>query len=381
MGGFMEFSHALKSLMAITGIKLTTLSKEVGFDTSYLSRYANGKMIPKLNQMQVLSTNLATCFGSILANEYELLNDVNELLNLKLTQDNVTHQLKEFFMNSIKKDIQSQALSREVQNSINEKHVYYLDDFVQLILNKCQQVPQNENKRCICYGPTEVVMPIIQALKDMPITLYNPLAKPWLEFINYPNIKMVKNDGVSYYFVWLNQQFLINFSYYEKTKKIVAYEINLAQAVTEFEKVITYQKVPLAIVQNFDLPMILSVLYTTMSEPSILVNCYQSFKDEMNQPLIKSRIENNQVKIIEHDQSFIQNINYFVNCDIKLAIQNFDIDYLFINAKQGYYGKGNHFFQIEPALVKDLFNQLNQVAILDENQLKDLIYYHLNSQV
>lgn len=104
----MTFDLVLKECLLMTQTKLHVLSKEVGYDPSYLSRFSNGLLLPNPKVAHQLMNDLGTYFSSVIL-QNGLLSKAQKELGLKnVTEETLESQLIDLFI-------------RSFQNSMNEK--------------------------------------------------------------------------------------------------------------------------------------------------------------------------------------------------------------------------------------------------------------------
>lgn len=115
----MQFSSVFKQLLIITSVKLNALSNEVGYDSSYLSRFSTGKLLPKGKNAPILFRKLAVYFAKqirahnlidLVSKEFNINNDLRKLEDELYELLTISYQESIGQINSDTQSISSQIL-------------------------------------------------------------------------------------------------------------------------------------------------------------------------------------------------------------------------------------------------------------------------------
>ncbi len=127
----MQFSFVFKQLLIITSVKLNALSNEVGYDSSYLSRFSTGKLLPKGKNAPILFRKLAVYFVKQIK-AHNLMDLVSKEFNISNDLNNLEDELYELFTISYQGSIgqinsETQSNSSQILFTSDQLAEYFLD--------------------------------------------------------------------------------------------------------------------------------------------------------------------------------------------------------------------------------------------------------------
>lgn len=184
----MNFGQVLKQCINLTHTKLHVLSKAVGYDTSYLSRFSNGKLIPKGKSALKLCEDCGHFFADLFVS-HDLLEVVERTFQLEtLVKDNVHDQMVHLFMSAYRKSVEDKPQSLKGIKGSD------LLDYVSLVV-ELQEI-QLVERFYIC----------------VPDDLFDLMNK------HVKNIKRIESND---YFIYVPSHFFYSLTVFEQYQKII----------------------------------------------------------------------------------------------------------------------------------------------------------------
>lgn len=201
---FVTFDKVLKTCLQLTHTKLNVLSKEVGYDPSYLSRFSNGLLLPNPRQAKSLCLSLAQYFSKAILQQ-NLLFEVQKEFELdELTEESLQEQLAKLFFNSYK----TSALEKSRSIKINKEAE--LLDSVSFIIELKDIIKETKPDTLIYQCPASLI-------DKLNLTKTHQVVESAYQFIYIPD--------VCFYFI----------QYFEEHQKLVVARLSQPQQLREIE--------------------------------------------------------------------------------------------------------------------------------------------------
>lgn len=230
----MQFSFVFKQLLIITSVKLNALSNEVGYDSSYLSRFSTGKLLPKGKNAPILFRKLAVYFAKQIK-AHNLMDLVSKEFNISNDLNNLEDELYELFTISYQGSIgqinsETQSNSSQILFTSDQLAEYFLD--------------QVEDE-LVVYGNDRLLVTIIDQLSiskkqyGFSLVTNSVLSDEMFEDLlsKQPTIVIAKipvKDDVQ--FCLLNQLRFFSLTYFDQAKTYFVLESQLTNAQLNFIK-------------------------------------------------------------------------------------------------------------------------------------------------
>lgn len=198
------FSDLLKTCLELTHTKLNVLSKEVGYDPSYLSRFSNGKLLPK----GVAALKLCEDLGSFFAKQIMILDELDIALSI-LNLDQIKNE-----------DQLRQQLSLAFKEAYHQSH----------------SIPNKKSKVVHGQQVMDVVSFVLELQKyekstmtiSLPNALYNKLEKTL-------SLHNVQEKEHHYYFIYIENTCYYGLQYFEDFQKLIVNRLQNSQDLKQCE--------------------------------------------------------------------------------------------------------------------------------------------------
>lgn len=200
----MTFDKVLKTCLQLTHTKLNVLSKAVGYDPSYLSRFSNGLLLPNPRQAKSLCLSLAQAFSKIILQQ-DLLDEVEKELKLNdVTPETLQQTLETLFINSYK----ASALEKSRSIKINKESE--LVDSVSFILELKDMIKEVQPEKLIYQCPSELI-----------------------DKLNFQKIHQVIES--SHQFIYIPDICVYFIQYFDEHQKLIVARLSQTQQLREIE--------------------------------------------------------------------------------------------------------------------------------------------------
>lgn len=202
----MNYAKLLKTCIHLTNTKLNVLSGVVGYDSSYLSRFSNGKLLPKGKAALKLCEDFGRFFAGQIQqqNLYKL---ASKQLNLELTEANIEKVLSTAFCEAYHQA--KQTLPQELKGLAGSD----VFDYLTLILEVMDIVHDTQAEELIYSLPTQ--------FKQL--------------FLNNMNGIQLKETDSSFHFLYIAGQCFYGCQFFEDFQKVLLARVTSNSTLREIE--------------------------------------------------------------------------------------------------------------------------------------------------
>lgn len=364
----MKFSQTLKTLLECTKIKLVTLSKEVDCESSNLSRYANGRLLPKLNQINSLAEKLAKSFSDIII-EDQNINVVSSMLNLPLSEENLEAQLQELLMKSYHQEYEELSTIKSGREIFNTQKVYYENEFLALI----DEIVLTNNTRLWFYLPDSFFERVVSKVHQ-PFQIINPTAAQLFKGLIKGDVSFFQNKFAQQFFIYTDNK-LILFNIFKETKKVIVCEVKQEQMIQEMNHILKLELNSIYHESVYDYDNQLLMLLLKIKPQTVLVNTIKTFGQPATNLLMKQSDQNLLViETLETLQS-LQKIHQLGDLNVKFANISFQCDWLLCNEGEAIICQQGNVYSIDLLYAKNLYQQLKNIKPLTKHEISQLTTY------
>lgn len=226
----MQFSSVFKQLLIITSVKLNTLSSHVGYDSSYLSRFSTGKLLPKGKNAPILFRKLSIYFSKQILT-HNLIDLVSKEFNISGDPDSLEEELYELFTIAYQKSIGHSDLEHQL---VESEILFTVDQLADFLLSSVDD-------ELVVYGNDELVSTIMKQLIiskkkykfELVINGCDQLLDELLS--NQPNIRIsriITEDD--FQFCLINQSLYFSITYFKQSRTYIVLKSQLTNAQLNF---------------------------------------------------------------------------------------------------------------------------------------------------
>lgn len=226
----MQFSSVFKQLLIITSVKLNTLSKEVGYDSSYLSRFSTGKLLPKGKNAPILFRKLSVYFSNQIR-IHNLIDLVSKEFNMSGNLETLEDELYELLTLSY----QGSIGTSDPENQINTSEILFtVDQLADYLLSHV------DDELVVCENGTLISTLVSQlniSKKKYNFHLITSSCELKDLSTTQPNLEVSQvliEDNIQ--FCLINQSLYLSITYFEPTRTFIVIQTYMTNAQLNFIK-------------------------------------------------------------------------------------------------------------------------------------------------